>query len=96
MIPSPLDSKVIKPVNPVVQSLNCVFVTPWIAACQASLFFTTSQGLLKLMSIESVMPSNYLLLCLPLPLLPSVLKEINSEYSSEGLMLKLKLYTLAT
>ena len=41
-------------------------------------------------------PTIQLLLCLPLPLLPSVLKEINSEYSLEGLMLKLKLYTLAT
>ena len=47
-----------------VQSLSCVqlFVTPWTTACQASLFITNSQSLLKLMSIESVMPSNHLIL----------------------------------
>ena len=45
-----------------------LFVTPWTAACQASLSITSSQSLLKLMSIESVMPSNHLILC---PLLPS-------------------------
>ena len=55
-----------------VQSLNLIrlFVTPWTAAHQASLPFTSSQILLKLMSIKSVMPSNHLLLCHPL-LLPS-------------------------
>ena len=49
----------------VVQSLSCVqlFVTPWIAACQASLSFTISQSFLKLTSIESMMPSNHLILC---------------------------------
>ena len=47
-----------------------LFVTPWTAACQASLSITNSQSLLKLMSIESVMPSNHLILCRPL-LLPS-------------------------
>ena len=49
----------------VVQLLSCVrlFVTLWTAACQASLSFTISQNLLKLMSIESVMPSNHLILC---------------------------------
>ena len=49
-----------------VQSLSCVwlFVAPWIAACQSSLFITKSQSLLKLMSIESVMQSNHLILCL--------------------------------
>ena len=52
----------------VVQLLSHVwlFVTPWIAACQPSLSFTTSQSLLKLMSSESVVPSNYLILCHPL------------------------------
>ena len=52
----------------VVQSLSCqqLFVTPWTAARQASLSFTISQSLLKLMSIESVMPSNHLILCHPL------------------------------
>ena len=56
-----------------VQSLNSVwlFVTPWTAACQASLSITISQSLLKLMSIELVMPSNHLILCHPL-LLPSI------------------------
>ena len=56
----------------VVQSLSHVqlFATPWTAAFQASLSFTISQNLLKLMSTESVMPSNYLILCFPL-LLPS-------------------------
>ena len=55
----------------VVQSLSCVwlFVTPWTAACQASLSFTISWSLLKLMSIESVMPSNHLILCCPLVVL---------------------------
>ena len=48
------------------------FVIPWTAACQASLSITNSWGLLKLMSIESVMPSNYLILCHPLLLPPSI------------------------
>ena len=58
----------------VVQLLSCVqlFVNPWTAAHQASLSFTISQSLLKLMSIESVMPSNHLILWHPLLLLPSV------------------------
>ena len=62
----------------VVQSLSCVwlFATPWTAAHQASLSFTITQSLLKLMSIESVMPSNYLILCHPLLLLPSILPSI--------------------
>ena len=58
-----------------VQSLSCVwfFVTSWPAACQASLSITNSRSLLKLMSIASVMPSNHLILCCPLLLLPSIL-----------------------
>ena len=62
----------------VVQLLSCVqlFVTPWTAACQASLSFTISQSLLKLMSIELVMPSNHLILCLPLLLLSSIFPRI--------------------
>ena len=57
-----------------VQSLSLAqfFVIPWTAACQASLSITNSQILLKFMSIESVMPSNHLILCHPLLLLPSV------------------------
>ena len=58
-----------------VQSLSRVplFATPWTAARQASLSITNSQSLLKLMSIESVMPSNDLILCRPLLLPPSIL-----------------------
>ena len=53
-----------------------LFVTPWTAACQASLSITNSQSLLKLMSIESVIPSNHLILCRPLLLLPSIFPTI--------------------
>ena len=61
-----------------VQSLSCVwlFVTPWTAACQASLSITNSRSLLKFMSIKSVMPSNHLILCHPLLFLPSVFLSI--------------------
>ena len=61
-----------------VQSLSPVrrFATPWTAAHQASLFFTISWNLLKLMSIESMMPSNHLILCRPLLLLPSIFPSI--------------------
>ena len=55
-----------------VQSLSRVCVTPWTAACQASLSITNSRSLLKLMSVESVMPSNHLILCRPLLLMPSM------------------------
>ena len=57
-----------------VQSLSRVrlFATPWITACQASLSITNSQSLLKLMSIQSVMPSSHLILCCPLLLLPPI------------------------
>ena len=57
-----------------VQSLSCVqlFVTPWTAACQASLSITSSRSPPKPMPIESVMPSNHLILCCPLLLLPSI------------------------
>ena len=59
---------------PSVQSLICVwlFASPWTVAGQASLSITNSQSLLKLMSIESVMPSSHLILCHPLLLLPSI------------------------
>ena len=60
-----------------------LLVTQWTAACQASLFFTTSWSLLKLMSIESMMPSNYLILCCPLLLLPSVFPSIR-VFSNES------------
>ena len=69
----------------VVQSLSHVwlFVTPWAATCQASLSFTTSRSLFKLMSIMSVMPSNHLILCCPLLLLPSVFPSIRG-FSNES------------
>ena len=68
-----------------VQSLSHVqlFATPWIAACQASLSITNSQCLLKLMSIESVMPPNHLILCHPLLLSPSILPSIR-VFSNES------------
>ena len=53
-----------------------LFVTPWTAVCQASLSITNSQSLLKLMSMESVMPSNHLNLCRPLLLPPSIIPSI--------------------
>ena len=61
-----------------VQLLNRVqlFVTPWTAARQASLSITNSQSLLKLMSIELVMPSNHVILCRPLLLLPSIFPSV--------------------
>ena len=61
-----------------VQSLSHVqlFATPWTAACQASLSITNSWSLLKLMCIESVMPSSHLILCHPLLLLPPMLPSI--------------------
>ena len=68
-----------------VQSLSRVrfFVTPWIAARQASLSITNSRSLLKLMSIESVMPSSHLILCRPLLLLPSIIPHIR-VFSNES------------
>ena len=61
-----------------VQSLSCVrlFVTPWTAACQASLSITNSQSLPKLIPIKSLMPSNRLILCHPLLLPPSIFPSI--------------------
>ena len=68
-----------------VQSLSHVwlFVTPWTTAYQASLSITNSWSLLKLMSIESVMPSNHLILCRPLLLLPSIFPSIR-VFSNES------------
>ena len=68
-----------------VQSLSCVrlFATPWITARQASLSITNSWSLLKLMPIESVMPSNHLILCHPLLFLPSILPSIR-VFSNES------------
>ena len=70
-----------------VQSLSHVqlFATPWTAAHQASLSITSSWSLLKLMSIESVMPSNHLILCRPLLLLPSIFPSIR-VFSNESVL----------
>ena len=70
-----------------IQSLSHVqlFVTPWSAARQASLSFTISRSLLKLMSIESVMPSNLLILCCPLLLPPSIFLSIR-VFSNESVL----------
>ena len=70
-----------------VQSLSRVrlFATPWIAAHQASLSITNFQSLLKLMSIELVMPSNHLILCHPLLLLPSIFPSIR-VFSNESVL----------
>ena len=70
-----------------VHSLSHVrlFVIPWTAAHQASLSITNSQSLLKLMSIESVMPSNHLILCCPLLLPPSILPSIR-VFSNESVL----------
>ena len=62
-----------------------LFATPWITASQASLSVTNSLSLLKLMSIESVMPSNYLILCRPLLHLPSIFPSIR-VFSNESLL----------
>ena len=60
-------------------------MTPWTAACQASLSITNSWSLLKLMSIELVMPSNHLILCRPLLLLPSIFPSIR-VFSNESFL----------
>ena len=62
-----------------------LFVTPWITAHQASLSLTNSWSLHKLMSIESVMPSNHLILCHPLLLLPSIFPRIR-VFSNESVL----------
>ena len=58
-------------------------MTPWTAACQASLSITNSRNLPRLMSIESVMPSDYLILCIPLLFLPSIFPNIR-VFSNES------------
>ena len=69
---------------------SCVwlFATPWTAARQASLFFTISWSLLKVMSIESVMPSNHLILCHPLLLLPSIFPSIRVSSNDSALHIR--------
>ena len=74
----------------VVQSLSRgqLFVTPWTAACQASLSVTISQSLLRFMSIELVMPSNHLILCCLLLLLPSIFPSIRVFSNESALCLR--------
>ena len=62
--------------------------TPWTAACQVSLSFTISQSLLKLISIEWVMPSNLLILCCPLLLLPSIFPSIRVSLNELALYIR--------
>ena len=62
-----------------------LFATPWTAACQASLSITNSRSLLKLTSVDSVMPSNHLILCHPLLLLPSIFPSIR-VFSKESIL----------
>ena len=73
-----------------VQSLSRVqlFEAPWTAARQASLSITNSRSLLKLMSIESVMPSNHLILCHPLLLLPSMFPSVRVFSNESALCIK--------
>ena len=80
-------TQILFPYQFTVQSLSRVrlFVTPWIAARQASLSITNSWSLLKLMSIGSVMPSSHLILCRPLILLPSILPSIR-VFSNESVL----------
>ena len=79
-----------------VQSLCPVrlFATPWIAAHQASLSITNSQSLLKLTSIELVMPSKYLILCCPLLLLPSIFPSIRVFSNESALCIRWLKYVL--
>ena len=73
-----------------IHSLSCVrlFVTPWTAARQASLSVTNCWSLLKLMSIESVISSNYLILCRPLLLPPSIFPSIRVFFNKSALRIR--------
>ena len=73
-----------------VQLLSCVqlLVTPWTTACQAPLSFTISWNLLRIMSIESVVPSNHLIICHPLLLLPSIFPNIRIFSSESALCIR--------
>ena len=88
--PSGFKEKILQTIITSVQLLSRVqlFATPGTAAHQASLFITKSQSLLKLMFVESVMPSNHLILCHPLLLLPSIFPSIG--VFSNGLALYIR------
>ena len=77
-----------------VQSLSRVWllVTPWTAAHQASLYITKSQWWLKFMSIESIMPSNHLILCHPLLILPSIFPSIRVFSNESALRIRCPKY----
>ena len=85
-----------------VQSLSCVwlFATPWTTVCQSSLSITNSRSLLKFSSIESVTPSNHLILCCPLLLLPSIFPSIrvssNESASNIGVSALVSVLTMNT
>ena len=85
MVRKPLDGFLVSFSS--VQSVShvCLFATAWTAARQASLSITNSRSLLKLMFIESVMPSNHLILCRPLLLLPSIFPSIR-VFSNESVL----------
>ena len=72
-----------------------LFATPWTAACQASLSFTISQILLKLLSTESVMPSNHLILCRSLLLLPSIFPSIRVFSNESALHIRPKYWSFS-
>ena len=74
----------------VAQSLSCIqlFGIPWTAACQASLSYIISHSLLKLMSLESVMPSNNFILCYPPLLLPSIFLSIRVLSNESALQIR--------
>ena len=78
----------------VVQLLSCVWLyeTPWTAAHQASLSFTISQSLIKLMFIESMMPSNHLIFCCPLLLLPYIFPTIRVFSNELALLIRWSKY----
>ena len=80
-----------------VQSLSCVrlLVTPWIAACQASLSITNSRSWPKLMSIELVMPSSHLILCRPLLLLPPIPPSVGVFSNESALRMRPKYWSFS-
>ena len=86
--------KIFEFLSVVVQSLSCVqfFETPWTAACQVFLSFTISRSLLILLSIELMMPSNHLILCCLLLLMPSVFPSIRVFFSESVLLIMWPVY----
>ena len=89
-----LEQRISQFISQSVQLLSHVqlFVTPWTIACQASLSITNFQSLLKLMSTESVMPSNHIILCCPLLLLLSVFPSIKVFSNESALLIMLPKY----